>query len=119
MGRDLLIVSWSSPDGSEFDVGVLERSRDTGMYCFWYIESGVREAETKGFCLFPQFADRDGIHWSDRLFATFSSRLPSRARRDIDVILREYGLDEYDPFDLLAASGGRLPYDSLSFRRSN
>lgn len=115
MEKGSIIVSWSSPDGGEFDVGVLERV--SGVYYFWYIGDGVRKAEQKGFRLFPEFAFKEMVYLAYELFGTFSSRLPDRSRVDIDKILDRYGLDEYDPFDLLAASGGKLPCDRLSFKR--
>ena len=57
MEKDLLIVSWRSPDGDEFDVGVLERVLKA--YYFWYIGDGVRKAEQKGFRLFPEVHSRE------------------------------------------------------------
>lgn len=115
MEIDYLIVRWSAPDGEEFNIGMLERVLK--VYYFWYIGDGVRKAEQKGFRLFPEFPFREMVYLAYELFGTFSSRLPSRSRVDIDKILNRYGLDEYDPFDLLAASGGKLPCDRLSFKR--
>lgn len=45
----------------------------------------------------------------------FASRLPDGKRKDIKKVLHKYGLREYDAYELLKASGARLPIDSLKF----
>jgi len=68
-----------------------------------------------GFDRWYHLHDISKTYCSDKLFSTFSSRLPDRKRKDIDQILKKYGLEEYDPYQLLKASGARLPIDNLQF----
>ena len=49
------------------------------------------------------------------MFPAFASRLPDRKRRDMKRILRKYGLEEFDEFELLKKSGARLPIDTYEF----
>ena len=55
------------------------------------------------------------VYHSKRLFPVFASRLPDRRRRDIKNILAEYGMKEYDAYELLKRSGARLPIDTYEF----
>ena len=45
----------------------------------------------------------------------YTSGWNSPTRRDLDDILESYGMENYDEFDLLAFSGGRLFTDAISF----
>jgi len=66
----------------------------------------------KGIVAFPNI---EKIYSSDNLFAAFVSRLPDKRRKDLNEILEEYDLAEYNEFELLKKSGGRLPIDTLEF----
>ena len=55
------------------------------------------------------------VYRSDKMFPVFSCRLPDPKRRDIDSILKKYGMEKYDEYDLLKKSGARLPIDSYEF----
>jgi hypothetical protein len=81
--------------------------RDGNLYKFGYLG--------EGFKTLVAFPDRGKIYVSDKLFPSFSSRIPDRRRSDIGHILNNYNLDGYDEFELLKRSGGRLPTDSIEF----
>ncbi len=94
-----------------FIIAKLSKNR---KYEFEYSED-IEEALKVGFVPLIAFNDIKKKYTSDRLFASFSSRVPDRRRKDIKKILEKYGMDEYDEYKLLKLSGGRLPIDSLEF----
>lgn len=110
--RNLLYLIWKNPNTRRnYIVGSLEKN-DNG-FIFEYIkeyelavDSGWSKLEA-----FPQVQP----YYSENLFATFSGRLPDPKRRNIDEVLKKYGLEEYDGFELLRRSGGKLPIDTYEF----
>jgi len=85
-----------------------------GAYEFKY-SGDVKDALKHGFSLLTTFPDVGKTYVSEKLFPEFSSRLPDPRRRDISSILKKYGLNKYDHFELLKQSQARLPIDMLSF----
>jgi len=61
------------------------------------------------------FEDTNRVYKSQELFPAFSSRLPDRKRKDINKILKRYGLEQYDSYELLKRGGAKLPIDNLQF----
>jgi hypothetical protein len=109
--RDCLHLVWKSPtSGTQYVVGRLTRSED---YCFEY-GGDCDKAKTDGWEKLVAFPESKIYHCND-LFPAFSRRLPDRKRRNIDQILKKYGLEKYDGYELLRRSGGRLPIDGYSF----
>lgn len=96
----------------KFIVGLLEK--DINKFYFKYFGE-VEEALKKGFKLFKPFQDIEKIYHNQILFPIFSTRLPDKKRKDINLILEKYSLKEYDEFNLLVKLGGKQPIDSLSF----
>ncbi len=109
----ILKVYWQNPISRErFEVG--ELSYDNDVYSFQYIDN-FEELRQKGFCeLFP-FLDARMVYTSKKMFSIFSSRLPDKKQIGIEKILKKYGLTEYNEFELLARSCGRVPGDTLEF----
>lgn len=104
----LLYLIWKDPQTRRnYTVGTLSKHQG---YSFEYCAEAenAEEAGWKGLKAFPEKKQYN----SDVLFPVFSSRLPDRKRRDIKTILKKYGLDDYDEFDLLKKSGARLPIDT-------
>lgn len=111
-GKDYLYLVWKCGlTRQQYVVGVLSRN---GGYEFKYGEE-VKEAMDAGFEPLIAFSDFGQTYKNKELFPAFSSRLPDRKRRDINRILQKYELEEYDPYELLKKSGGKLPIDNLSF----
>ncbi|MDH8678152.1 HipA N-terminal domain-containing protein [Fusibacter bizertensis] len=112
-GRDYLYVVWKSPDnGARIVIGKLSKN---GCYEFIYNEKEISRACKNGFeplVAFPEFSKE---YKNDEVFPTFSSRLPDKRRKDIQKILQKYEMDNYDSFELLRKSGGKLPTDTLEF----
>lgn len=110
--KDYVYLIWKEPKTrKQFVIAKLSKN---GKYEFEYSE-GIEEALKVGFVPLIAFNDINKKYTSDRLFTSFSSRIPDRRRKDIKKILEKYGMDEYDEYKLLKLSGGRLPIDSLEF----
>ncbi len=106
-----LYLIWKDPiTRKNFIIGKLSRN---GKYTFEYCKD-FGEAEAYGWSKLEVFPE-EKIYESEVLFPVFSSRLPDRKRRDIDKILEKYELSEFDEFELLRKSEGRLPIDTYSF----
>lgn len=106
-----LYLIWKDPiTRNNFIIGKLSRN---GKYTFEYC-GDFGEAEAHGWYKLEVFPE-EKIYESEVLFPVFSSRLPDRKRRDIDKILEKYELSEFDEFELLRKSEGRLPIDTYSF----
>lgn len=111
-GKDYLYLVWQDKvSRRQYIVGQLSKN---GRYEFCY-SNEIEEAQKAGFELLVAFNDRNKIYYSDTLFMAFASRLPDKKRKDIQQILQKYGLQEYDAYELLKASGASLPIDSLKF----
>lgn len=110
--KDYVYLIWKEPKTrKQFVIAKLSKN---GKYEFEYSE-GIEEALKVGFVPLIAFNDIKKKYTSDRLFTSFSSRIPDKRRKDIKKILEKYGMDEYDEYKLLKLSGGRLPIDSLEF----
>jgi len=111
-GRDYLLLIWKEPKTKKrFTVGELSKN---GQFEFSYGYE-YQEALRAGFELLIAFPDKDKTYRNDDLFPVFASRLPDPRRKGIEVILRKYGLQKYDAYELLKRSGAKLPIDNLEF----
>jgi len=114
--KNVIWMIWKSDEGESFKVG--ELSKRPKKYYFKYDLDGVKKAEKHGFSPLPYFPIVDVRYFSERLFRSFSKRLPGNSKKDISSILKEYDLEEYDDLELLVKSGGKMPTDSFEFRLS-
>lgn len=109
--HNYLFLIWRDPESRKnFIIGKLSRcNRFTFEYCEQY-----KEAQDAGWNFLEAFPE-EKVYESDTLFAVFSGRLPDPKRRDISQILKKYELQDYDGFELLRKSTGRLPIDTYEF----
>lgn len=108
-----LYLYWTNPKShGTYKVGVLEKTYKYTFHYGWDIDKALED----GFKLILPFDKIDKVYKSDFLFGVFASRLPDKKRRDIDRILKRNNILMYDEFDLLEATAGKLPIDSLSVR---
>ncbi len=111
-GLDYIYVVWQDPKSrSKFVIGTLTRN---GHYEFTYGEE-LEQAKKCGFMPMVAFPSFEARYVEDTVFPTFSCRLPDVKRKDIQRILADCGLTEYDEFELLKKSGAKLPTDTLEF----
>lgn len=108
---DCLYLIWKDPRSRRnYIVGKLSRG---DSYVFEYFGE-YEEAKEVGWELLAAFPEEKRYE-SPSLFAAFASRLPDPKRKDIDSILRKYGLSSFDGYELLRRSTGRLPIDTYEF----
>lgn len=114
MERDLVYLVWTTPKKCEkYKVAMLYKENE--KYYFKYILENVKEAQKNGFELLVAFPQINATYENPHLFAVFGARLPDKRRPEIDKILGEYGMNEYDEFELLKRSGAKLPTDNYEF----
>lgn len=109
--HNFLYLIWKNPNTRRnYIVGKL--TRDEG-YKFEYCEE-YKEAMDSGWNKLEAFPE-EREYRSTELFTAFACRLPDKKRRGIETILEKYGLKEYDGYELLRKSAGRLPIDTYEF----
>ena len=111
--KNVIWMIWKNDQGEPFKVG--ELSKRSEKYYFKYDTDGVKKAEVYGFSPLPYLPRIDAEYFREELFRSFSERLPWHGKRDVNSILKEYSLDEYDAFELLKKSGGKISTDSFEF----
>lgn len=110
--HDFLFLIWKNPQSRRnYIVGKLSRLEKG--YTFEY-SNEYTLAKDAGWDMVTSFPEVKKYE-SNELFPAFSSRLPDRKRRNIEEVLQKYGLEEYDGYELLRRSGGRLPIDTYEF----
>lgn len=109
--HEFLYVVWRDPRSRRnYVIGKLARgNKYTFNYCADY-----KNAQEVGWELLDAFPEEKEYE-SDVLFAAFAGRLPDPKRRGIESILQKYGLSEFDGYELLKKSTGRLPFDTYEF----
>jgi len=109
---NLLYVIWKNPKThKKYIIGKL--SKENVGYSFEYCNEYSKAVES-GWQLIQAFPEIKKYQ-SKELFPVFASRLPDRKRRNINDILKKYGLTSFDGYELLKQSGGRLPIDTIEF----
>lgn len=112
MQDEILWLVWKKEDKT-FKVGELHRRR--GKYYFKYDVKGVERASEYNFRLLPYLPKVDAEYFREELFRSFAERIPSKEKRNIDEVLRQHDVEEYDEFELLKKTGGKSEYDNLEF----
>lgn len=100
-------VKWN-----EIEIGYL--IRDPEGYLFKYDKEGMKTANGQGFTYLIGFKNTRQVYQSKKLFAVFTSRIPSKQRRGLDKRLGDLGLEEYDEFEILLATKGKTNTDSIT-----
>jgi len=96
----------------EITIGYLVK--DQAGYLFKYDGDGIQNARGQGYLYLIGFKNLKQIYQSNQLFPVFKSRIPSKQRRDIDKILDELGLKNYDEFEILLAKKGKTNTDFIT-----
>lgn len=111
--NNMIWMIWKNSEGESFKVG--ELSRRAKKYYFKYDIDGVKKAEEYGFSPLDNFPRIDVEYFREELFNSFSKRLPGQGKKDINSVLKQYDLKQYDAFELLIKSGGKSSTDSFEF----
>lgn len=117
MNKDTVYLYWNNKrSGKSYKMA--ELYKENGNFYFKYIVENVKIALQDGFMYLIAFPNVNATYESSDLFACFATRLPDKRRPEIRKILDTYGLKEYDEYELLKASGAKLPTDDYEFRKN-
>ena len=113
MERDTLYLIWKDSENNKYKVALLYKENE--KFYFKYNIEEVKKAKEKGFGLLVSFRSINATYENTELFPVFASRLPEKRRPEIKKILDTYNMIEYDEFELLKRSKGKLPIDNYEF----
>lgn len=111
-----VLVIWADAEGQRHLIGDLWREGEE--FAFAYRRDALERAIPLGFPLLaevPMARGPDAPYRSTTLFPAFKQRIPQRAMADYEDMLRSWGVETDDPFEILVKSGGVLHTDSLEF----
>ena len=111
---DILYLTKTDKEGNKVLIG--ELAKNNNEYIFRYTADTTDKPE--GFIKVPTFKDRNRVYKSDSLFLFFANRLFDRARPDLPQLLNQYGLDDYNEWELLKATKAKLMTDSYELTPS-
>jgi len=94
-------------NGNRYLIGELTKAENE--YIFKYTPETADKPE--GFFKVPTFKDMNKVYKSENLFLFFVNRLFDRARPDLPELLDRYGLNHYNEWELLKATGAKLLTD--------
>jgi len=104
---DILYLTKTDKEGNKFLIG--ELAKNNNEYIFKYTPEITDKPE--GFIRVPTFRDIGRIYKSDNLFLFFANRLFDKSRPDLPQLLRQYGLSDYNEWELLKATRAKLMTD--------
>lgn len=99
-------------------IGALFRDKEKGKYYFKlskiHVEKALNEKAISEIIL--PFSEYDKIYESDEIFAIFKIRLPKLDRyteEELDELLKDLDMKEYDDFEYLRKTKGMLETDNF------
>lgn len=109
-----LFLAWQAPsDRAWFPVGKLDADTDRSLYRFCYTKGAGEAVRTAGFHPIASFPLLGAEYQSSELFPMFKNRVLGSHRRDFQSYLETLALDNPDPIEILAVSGGERQTDSF------
>jgi len=111
--ENIIWMIWKDDEGKSFKIG--ELSKNTEKYYFKYDMDGVEKAKEYGFTPLPYFPKIDAKYFREGLFSSFLQRLPGHSKKDKSSILKQYGIEKYDDFELLKRIGNTTSTDNIEF----
>ena len=106
----ILDVLWK-----EYVVGYLYQNEEK-KYIFKYDKNAVKIAKEHGFDYLVGFKDLDKQYESKELFPIFTSRIPPKNRHNIEAILSDLNLTEYNEINILKKTHGKCITDDIEVR---
>lgn len=104
-----LILKWQDINENIYNLGVLYK--EDNIYHFDINKEDLKKAIQNG-CFGIGNMDLSKLsHTSKELFSFFKIRIPDLDNPNINDILKEYNLTEYDEMELLKATNGLLMTD--------
>jgi len=111
---DRLCVIWrTAPGKARRVIGTVTET--AGEYAFVYDGPDLAVAREEGFQGYPGLRDFNATY-NGQAMSSFASRLPNRERVDFAALTQAWGGNPaMSDFELLGATGGRLPTDMFEF----
>ena len=113
---DNLYLKWIDyKTNKKYVIGALCRDKENNKYYFKLSEDYINKAKEAGFSpIVLPFTDINKIYESDTLFSFFRVRVPNISTLDdeeLEVLLNEVGLNEFDEFEFLKKTKGESATD--------
>lgn len=105
----ILKLYWKDVNQNVYMLGKLYRENE--KYCFDINESELKNATHHGCFGIGELNLLYAKHVSDRLFDFFKRRIPKKDNPDIEEILKELEIKEYNEMEILAKTKGILSTD--------
>lgn len=98
-----------------YPIGRLDVENEEPRYTFHYTRGALTAHDEAGFQPLDAFPDFQRAYRSDELFPLFQNRVPNPKRGDYVEFIKRLGLtvEEANPFEILAISGGGRQTDNL------
>ena len=116
---EYLYLKWSDyKTNKKYLIGALFRDKEKGKYYFKSSRAHIEKAIKDGIyssAILP-FSDLDKIYESDKIFAIFKIRLPKiekYSKEELDELLKDLDMKEYDEFEYLRRTKGILLTDKF------
>ncbi len=113
----VLNLYWKDNKQNEYLLGKLYKS--DGKYHFEINEEKLKEATHKGCFGIGELNLLYKHHESEELFDFFKRRIPSKSDTNIEKIMKELNIKEYDEMELLEKTKGILFTDRYFLNREN
>lgn len=104
-----LALFWKK-NGTIFNLGVLEKNNN--QYIFKINQDELKLAIKQGCVGIGNFDLLKEEYVSDNLFSFFKNRIPDENNLNINEILNEFDMNEYDEMKLLKYTAGELQTDN-------
>ena len=116
---EYLYLKWFDyKTNKKYLIGALFRDTEKGKYYFKSSRAHIEKAIKDGIyssAILP-FSDLDKIYESDKIFAIFKIRLPKiekYSKEELDELLKDLDMEEYDEFEYLRRTKGILLTDKF------
>ena len=116
---EYLYLKWFDyKTNKKYLIGALFRDKETVKYYFKSSRAHIEKAIKDGIyssAILP-FSDLDKIYESDKIFAIFKIRLPKiekYSKEELDELLKDLDMEEYDEFEYLRRTKGILLTDKF------
>lgn len=116
---EYLYLKWFDyKTNKKYLIGALFRDKEKEKYYFKSSRAHIEKAIKDGIyssAILP-FSDLDKIYESDKIFAIFKIRLPKiekYSKEELDELLKDLDMEEYDEFEYLRRTKGILLTDKF------
>lgn len=116
---EYLYLKWIDyKTNKKYLIGALFRDKEKGKYYFKlskaHVEKALKEKAISEIIL--PFSDYERIYESDEIFAIFKIRLPKLEKytdEELEELLKDLDMQEYDDFEYLRKTKGMLETDNF------